>query len=49
MRNLKWYYILAIVLGLAALVVIVYIGVRSGGIPERINHRKSAQLEGPEE
>lgn len=49
MRNLKWYYLLAIVLGLAAIVAVVYIVIRSGGILERINHRKAAQLEGPEE
>jgi hypothetical protein len=49
MPNVKWYYILAIALGLGAIVAIVYIVVRSDGILERINNRKSAQIEGSEE
>ena len=49
MPNLKWYYILAIALGLGAIVAIVYIVVRSDGILERINNRKSARIEGSEE
>jgi hypothetical protein len=49
MRNVKWYYIAAAVVGLGAIVAIVYIVVRSGGLLERINHRRAEQLEGPEE
>jgi|GEM_PF-1587419 len=45
MRNLKWYYIVAAVVGLGAIVAIVYIVVRSGGLLERINHRRAQQLE----
>ena len=49
MRNLKWYYIAAAVIGLGAIVAIVYIVIRSGGLLERFNDRKSAQLESDEE
>jgi hypothetical protein len=49
MPNVKWYYILAIALGLGAIVAIVYIVVRFDGILERINNRKSAQIEESEE
>jgi len=49
MRNLKWYYIVAIALGLAAIVAIVYIVVRSGGVLERLNNRRAAQIVGTEE
>ncbi len=45
MRNLKWYYIVAAVIGLGAIVAIVYIVVRSGGILERLSNRKAEQLE----
>ena len=45
MSNFKWYYIVAAVVGLGAIVAIVYIVVRSGGLLERINHRRTAQLE----
>ena len=48
-RNLKWYYIAAAVLGLGAIVAVVYIVVRSGGLLERINHRRTAQLESSDE
>ncbi|MFH1686899.1 MAG: hypothetical protein ABIE70_05185 [bacterium] len=36
-RNLKWFYMLAIVLGLAAIVAVVFLVVRSGWIVERLN------------
>lgn len=49
MRNVKWYYIAAAVVGLGAIVAIVYIVVRSGGLLERINHRRTAQLESNDE
>lgn len=49
MPNLKWYYILAIALGLGAIVAIVYIVVRSDGILERINNRKATRIESAEE
>ena len=45
MRNFKWYYIAAAVLGLGAIVAVVYIVVRSGGLLERFNNREAAQLE----
>ena len=48
-RNLKWYYIAAAVLGLGAIVAVVYIVVRSGGLLERINHRKAVALESSDE
>ena len=49
MRNLKWYYIAAAIVGLGAIVAVVYIVVRSGGLLERINNRKTAQLESDQE
>ena len=45
MRNMKWYYLLAIGLGLAAIVAVVYIAVRSGWLMERLNNRKTEEIE----
>ncbi len=36
-RQFKWYYLVAIALGLAAIVAVVYIIVRSGWLVERLN------------
>ncbi|HOP05842.1 MAG TPA: hypothetical protein PLF13_00985 [candidate division Zixibacteria bacterium] len=41
MKNIKWYYILAVALGLAAVVAIVFIFIRSGRIVERLGGRRS--------
>lgn len=41
MRNIKWYYILAVALGLAAVVAIVFIVLRSGRIVERLGGRRT--------
>lgn len=40
-RNLKWFYLLAIVLGLAGIVAVVFLVVRSGWIMERLNRDES--------
>ncbi len=45
MRNLKWYHLVAIALGLAAIVAVVYIVVRSDGIRERLTTRKVTEIE----
>ena len=45
MRNLKWYYLIAIALGLAAIVAVVYIVVRSGWVMERLNSLKTEEID----
>ena len=46
MRNMKWYYLLAIGLGLAAIVAGVYIAGHSHWLTERLNNRKPEEIEG---
>ena len=45
MRNLKWYHLVAIALGLGAIVAIIYIVLNNDNIRERITIRKSEEIE----
>jgi hypothetical protein len=48
MRNLKWYYLLGIAIGLIALGAVVYWIFRTGGLLTRLTARKSEEIEAAE-
>lgn len=45
MRNFKWYYLVAIAFGLAAIVAVVYIVIRNGWVMERLNNLKTEEID----
>jgi hypothetical protein len=45
MRNLKWYYLLGIAIGLIALGAIIYWIVRTGDLLSRLNIKKPKEIE----
>jgi hypothetical protein len=48
MRNLKWYYLLGIAIGLIALGAVAYWIFRTGGLLTKLSARKAEQLEADE-
>jgi hypothetical protein len=45
MRNLKWYYLLGIAIGLIALGAVIYWIVRTGDLLSRLNISRSKEIE----
>ena len=45
MRNLKWYHLLGIVIGLIALGAVVYWVFRAGGLLSKLAAKKSEEIE----
>ncbi len=48
MRNLKWYYLLGIVIGLIALGAVVYWVFRTGGLLSRLTAKKTEEIKAAE-